>query len=173
MSRKIKPWTLSPSIACSVWHGVVSSHWAWSSQTKWVMYISLSNYWSKLKTILSSFPQLIPWYNLRPEYYSKLQVSIWYVWGVGTILNGSVQSSCSVVSNSLQPHGLSLLKLMSIGSVTPSNHLIFCRPLLLLPSIFPNKGLFKWVNSLNQVPKGLELQLQHQSLQWIFRTDFL
>src|SRR5574337_631165 len=31
----------------------------------------------------------------------------------------------------------SLLKLMSIESVIPSNHLILCRPLLLLPSIFP------------------------------------
>ena len=32
----------------------------------------------------------------------------------------------------------SLLKLMSIESVMPTNHLIFCRPLLLLPSIFPS-----------------------------------
>ena len=32
----------------------------------------------------------------------------------------------------------SLLKLMSIESVMPSNHLIFCHPLLLLPSIFPS-----------------------------------
>ena len=32
----------------------------------------------------------------------------------------------------------SLLKLMSIESVRPSNHLILCRPLLLLPSIFPS-----------------------------------
>ena len=32
----------------------------------------------------------------------------------------------------------SLLKLMSIASVMPSNHLILCRPLLLLPSIFPS-----------------------------------
>ena len=32
----------------------------------------------------------------------------------------------------------SLLKLMSIESVMPSNHLILCRPLLLLPSVFPN-----------------------------------
>ena len=32
----------------------------------------------------------------------------------------------------------SLLKLMSIESVTPSNHFILCRPLLLLPSIFPS-----------------------------------
>ena len=36
----------------------------------------------------------------------------------------------------------SLLKLMSIESVMPSNQLIFCRPLLLLPSIFPSIRVF-------------------------------
>ena len=36
----------------------------------------------------------------------------------------------------------SLPKLMSIESVMPSNHLILCRPLLLLPSIFPNIRVF-------------------------------
>ena len=36
----------------------------------------------------------------------------------------------------------SLLKLMSIESVIPSNHLILCRPLLLLPSIFPSIRVF-------------------------------
>ena len=36
----------------------------------------------------------------------------------------------------------SLLKLMSIESVMPSNHLILCHPLLLLPSIFPSIGVF-------------------------------
>ena len=35
-----------------------------------------------------------------------------------------------------------LIKLMSIESVMPSNHLILCRPLLLLPSIFPNIRVF-------------------------------
>ena len=57
------------------------------------------------------------------------------------------------MSGSLRPHGLqharlpcpsnswSLLKLMSIGSVMPSNYLIFCRPLP-LPSIFPNIMVF-------------------------------
>ena len=33
--------------------------------------------------------------------------------------------------------------------------------------------LFKWVSSLCQVAKILEFQLQYQSFQWIFRTDFL
>ena len=36
----------------------------------------------------------------------------------------------------------SLLKLMSIESVMPSNHLVFCHPLLLLPSIFPSIRVF-------------------------------
>ena len=36
----------------------------------------------------------------------------------------------------------SLPKLMSIESVMPSNHLILCRPLLLLPSIFPSIKVF-------------------------------
>ena len=36
----------------------------------------------------------------------------------------------------------SLLKFMSIESVMPSNHLILCHPLLLLPSVFPNIRIF-------------------------------
>ena len=66
----------------------------------------------------------------------------------------SVQFSCSVVSNSLQPHGWqhaslpvhhnprSSLKAVSIESVMPSNHLILCRPLLLPPSLFPSIRVF-------------------------------
>ena len=36
-----------------------------------------------------------------------------------------------------------------------------------------HQGLYKWVSSSHQVAKVLEFQLQHQSFQWIFRTDFL
>ena len=36
-----------------------------------------------------------------------------------------------------------------------------------------HKGPFKWVSSSHQVAKALEFPLQHQSFQWIFRTDFL
>ena len=39
-------------------------------------------------------------------------------------------------------HSRSLLKFMSIKSVMPSNHFIICRPLLLLPSIFPSIRVF-------------------------------
>ena len=36
-----------------------------------------------------------------------------------------------------------------------------------------HQGLFKWISSLHQVAKVLELQLQHQSFQWTLRTDLL
>ena len=64
------------------------------------------------------------------------------------------QFSCSVVCNSLQPHEphsqaslsitnfQSLPKLMAIELVMPSNRLILCCPLLLLPSIFPTIRVF-------------------------------
>ena len=67
----------------------------------------------------------------------------------------------------------SLLNLTSIKTVTPFNHLILCRPLLLLPSIFPSIRVFSWVSSSHHVVKVLEFQLHYQSFQWIFRTDFL
>ena len=49
---------------------------------------------------------------------------------------------------------------------------------LLLPSppafnISQHQDLFQWVSSLHQVAQVLEFQLQHQSFQWILRTDFL
>ena len=46
------------------------------------------------------------------------------------------QASQSITSSQ------SLLKLMSIESVMPSNHLLLCHPFLLLPSIFPNIWVF-------------------------------
>ena len=67
----------------------------------------------------------------------------------------------------------SLLKLMSIESVMPSNHLFLCHPLLLLPSIFPNIRVFSNKSLFHQGANVFELQLQHQPFQWIFRTDFL
>ena len=58
------------------------------------------------------------------------------------------QASLSIINSQ------SSLKLMSIESVMPSNHLILCCPLLLLPPIPPS--LFQWVNSSHEVAKVLE-----------------
>ena len=49
---------------------------------------------------------------------------------------------CSTPGFPAHPISQSLLKLMSIESAMPSNHLILCRPLLLLPSIFPSIRVF-------------------------------
>ena len=72
------------------------------------------------------------------------------------------QFSCSVMSNSLQPYDLqqrqaslsitnsqSPPKPMSIESVMPSNHLILCRPLLLLSSIFSSIRVFSNESALH------------------------
>ena len=57
----------------------------------------------------------------------------------------------------------SLLKLMSVESVIPANHLILCHPLLLLPSIFPSIRVFS--NESVVLVRWPEFQLQHQSFQ--------
>ena len=54
------------------------------------------------------------------------------VWLFATPWTAALQASLSITSS------WSLLKLMSIESMMPSNHLILCRPLFLLPSIFPS-----------------------------------
>ena len=67
------------------------------------------------------------------------------------LLVSSVAQSCPTPCDPMNParqaslsitNSRSLPKLLSIQSVMPSNHLILCRPLLLLPSIFPNISVF-------------------------------
>ena len=118
----------------------------------------------------------------------------------------SVQFSCSVMSDSLRHHGLqharlpcpsptscSLLKLMSIELVMPTNHHILCYPLLLPHSIFPSIGVFsnesvihiRWpsigvsasasvlsMNIQNWFPLGLtgRIPLQSKGLSKIFSS---
>ena len=53
-------------------------------------------------------------------------------------------------------------------TIQPFHPLLLHSPPALNPS--QHQGLFKWVSSSHQVAKGLELQLQHQSFQWIFRV---
>ena len=56
-------------------------------------------------------------------------------------------------------------------TIQPSHPLL--SPSLPALSLSQHRCLFKWVSSSHQVARVLELQLQHQSFQWIFRTDFL
>ena len=88
--------------------------------------------------------------------------------------------SHSVVSNSLWPHGLQHTRL-PCSSPSPracSNSCPlswWCHPTI-SSSVIPfssclsqHRGLFQWVGSSHQVAKIMELQLQHQYFQWIFR----
>ena len=78
-----------------------------------------------------------------------------------------------------RPPFRSLLKLMSIESVMPSNHLILCCPLLLLPSIFPRIRVFSnesvlhikwpkyWSFSFNISPSNEQLGLISFRMDWL------
>ena len=93
--------------------------------------------------------------------------------------------SCSVVSDSLQPHEPQHAR-PPCPSPTPGVYPNSCPlrqwchltisssviPFSCLQS-FPTSGSFQWVSSSHQVAKILEFQLEHQSFQWTPRTDFL
>ena len=98
----------------------------------------------------------------------------------------SVQFSRSVMSDSLQPQGLQQARLLcpspTPGACSNSCPLSrWCHPAIsssvfLFSSAFnlsQHQGLFQWVGSSHQVAQVLELQLQHQSFQSIFRVEFL
>ena len=92
---------------------------------------------------------------------------------LATPLTAAYQASLSITNS------LSLPKFMSIESVMPSNHLILCHPLLLLPSIFPSIRVFSnesalhirwpkyWSFSFNISPSN-----EHPGLS-SFRMDWL
>jgi len=55
-------------------------------------------------------------------------------------------------------------------AIQPSHPLSFPSPAF---NLSQHQGLVQWVSSSHQVAKVLEFQLQHQSFQWIFSTDYL
>ena len=113
--------------------------------------------------------------------YGPLLTSVHDYWK-----NHSVQFCGSLVSNSLQPHGLQYFT-PPCPSPTPgvySNSCLlirWCHPTISSSVIpfsshlqsFPTSGFFQWVSSLHQVARVLEFQFQHLSFHWIFKTDFL
>ena len=66
----------------------------------------------------------------------------------------------------------SLLKLHPVGDAIRPSHLL-SSPSPPAFNLSQHQGLFQWVTSSHLVAKVLQFQLQHQSFQWIFRTDFL
>ena len=109
-------------------------------------------------TICSDFGT--PKYKVCPCFYCSPSICH-EVMGPDPMIFSSVQFSCSVESDFVIPwtaacqaslsitNSWSLLKLMSAESVMPSNHLILCYPLFLLPSIFPSIRVFSDESALH------------------------
>ena len=119
--------------------------------------------------------------NLREE---VLRQGTYFNWGAGTPRRWHAQFSCSVVSDSLRPHGLQHARRpcpsptpracsnscpSNLWRIQPSHPLSSPSPPAF--SLSQGQGFFQWVSSFHQVAEVLELQLHHQSFQWLFRTD--
>ena len=123
---------------------------------------------------------LIKWFaKNHTANFEKSQSRIQFIASKLYALSAKVQFSCSVMSNSLRPpvhHQLLEFTLTHVHWV--GNAIKLTHPLVSpsSPSAFnlsQHQGLSRWVSSSHQVAKVLEFQLQHQSFQWIFSTDFL
>ena len=89
--------------------------------------------WSRVNHILGFFQILLTMSQKNfTIIFSQSVQSLSHVRLFATPWTAAVQASLSITNSQ------SLLKLMSVESVTPSNNLIFCHHLLLHPSIFPN-----------------------------------
>ena len=113
-------------------------------EKKKLWYVYTVEYYSAIKK--NTFESvLMRWMRLEPIVQSEVsqkekhQYSMQLLSRVrlfATPWNATCQASLSITNS------WSLLKLMFIESVIPSNHLILCRPLLLLPLIFPSIRVF-------------------------------
>ena len=126
------------------------------------------------KLLLIFFMTVVLWFN-NTRQQSNYHLHI-----------GRLFFSRSVMSNSLWPHGVQQGWLLGPSlspwfaqthvhwvkdAMQPSHSLLASSPLGL--NLSQHQGLFQGVSSSHQVAKAMELQLQHQFFQWIFRVDFL
>ena len=93
---------------------------------------SCLQYWLILSVFFTTEP---PGKSTNILHYVVVVQSLSCVWFFATPWTAACQASLSTISQTL-------IKLMSIESVMPPNHLVLSRPLLLLPSIFPSIRVF-------------------------------
>ena len=113
--------------------------------------------------------------NLPPTSFRTVQFSLVqshsHVQHLETSWTAARQASLSITKS------WSLLKLMSIKLVMPSNHLILCRPFLLLPSIFPSIRIFS-IESVLHIwwPKNLRFSFRtgsfYTALWWVCSESY-
>ena len=136
---------------------------SWRSKSKLIAFTKLIVYLERLSRVSSS--------ELGAFQFSSVQLSC--VWLFVTPWTAARQASLCINNSQSSP------KLMSIDSVMPSNHLIFCHPLLLLPSIFPSIRVFSdesvfcirrpkyWSFSLNISPSNEHSGLISFRMNWL------
>ena len=128
------------------------------------------------------------WFNL--VYHFLLLVHILFINPVFTkthlqffLFDSSVAQSCGTLCDSMNCGTLGFPVHHQLPEFTQNHvHLIGDATQLSYPmfsssppalNLSQHQGLFQWISSSHQVTKVLEFQLQHQSFQWIFRTEFL
>ena len=99
-------------------------------------YRSVKSFWGSNNENLNILSPNVCQIPPMQDMYYLVQVSHSVVSDSATPWTAAIQASLSITNF------WSLLKLISIESVMPSNHLLLCRPLLLLPSIFPSIRVF-------------------------------
>ena len=112
------------------------------------------------------------------QFHSAMQLRI----GTASVQFSSVAQSCLTLPPHESQHARPLCpsptpgvhsRLTSIELVMPSSHLILCRPLLLLPSIFPRIRVFSNESVLSSGGQSIGVSASVFVLPMKFRTDFL
>ena len=155
-----------------------SGNWAWSSLS-----YKLSPFLQRHSKLHHVRIAIIRFISAFPNVHFSFWVCYTYIY---IFSFSSVQFSCSVVSDSLWPHGLQYSRLPCPSPTPePTQTHVHCirdaiqpsRPLSSPSSpafnLLQHQGLFQWVSFSHQVAKVLGFHVQHQSFQWIFRPDFL
>ena len=115
------------------------------------------------------FESVILLYTVAYIYWSHQSVqSFSCVWLFATPWTAACQASLSII-NSLEPTQTHVHRVSD--DIQPSYPLSSPSPPAF--NLSQHQGLFQWVGSLNQVAEFFEFQVQHQSFQWILKTDFL
>ena len=104
---------------------------------------------------------------IRLLHHKLIVRSLSRVWLFATSWIAAYQASLSFTISQ------SSIKLMSIESMMPSNHLILCHPLFLLLSVFVASGSFLGSQLFTSGGQSIGASAWLSSFQWIFRVDFL
>ena len=161
-----------------LWLGIRGTHWIWGEMIRVGedRHEEIPMHPSPPPKLRHRISPSLGWY-VRKEFTLHLRLAR------NSVQFSSVTQSCPTLCNPMDwsmpvlPVHHQLLELTQthvhwVSDVTQPSHPL-SSPSPLSFNLSQHQGLFKWVSTSHQVAKVLEFQLQHQSSQWTFRTDFL